>query len=870
MLVYPVQQIFFDRLRSAFPQNAKPPFGYTDFIGETAVSGDPTVIYNSDGSSTAVSGNDGLYQGSGQGNLEYDPARRCVYPRSCGLTYHDNIVDQTSGGYSADTGVPRQILWTKDPRTDAGCRFGSVVASQGYYSMYALPALGITALNVLARGRMQPEDGGVCQGFTSILNIGIPNGAGAANYAAGTFHGTTFAAIRFRVSGSAKPPRWYSLAYNMGGQMSFSYNDYDVAGVPNEAMWQVIHTPGIGAELGDLVKRPSGSAQPAAHICEVRLLAGILTLKIGSQDTPFVWPHPDVDGGGHPDWYIDNFMLAAQQISGVEWSFHPTKFSPGASYISGITNIGFVPDPTSVSSLAFTSHYAPFDPRAAVQISGNSHGLTAEVGFAPDGCHALAQYYLPPDQMGMTTTTNVQYRLVFTNPVSGALPGTLIPYSSFTSCVRAVSFDVPAVPFPVAAAPYLLGSGAASSSLLVDTALFPGGLPHCEELDIVTQFDMSRLVNESSATFTCSNYKAIWTGVDSSGDPSGWLDGKGHFAIRMDVGIRGWLDGGGGQLMNTEFVGVANTRFTNTWGGGGKDKVIVECRDLWMLLDVMAFHLPWMDGWNVYYMMAYLARLAGFTDDQLAFKDLVPPRAYDDLPDSSYSPKSPRYFMPLAPTGTPITRFEGGIRIKEVMLKIANALGFVMYFDLTGLLHFEKFFVPAPSGYVKQFTHASGDASSGAYEPNGIWGGSYTRDLSDVRNSVTVFGKNLAPTPSAWAVTGDTRADLDSVYNDAVANYKGFFDPLIWEDQIFSTNEFASKAAVAQLNFLRIPDQTVSFTTWYQPEGVQTGQLIKLNYPRSGASNRGYYFFVVGTHVHITKTERPLLGITARLIPLPN
>ena len=856
--------IVINRLRAFYPQKLKPSIGITDFIGETAVSGNPLVKPSTDGSVISVSGNDTTYLSSGQYGIEYDSQRKVIYPRSQAI-FHDNIL----GSYGYDTARPCQILWTAVALQAGYVSAGTRRADQGFNEMgvvYTVPAKYSWV------GDLQHTDGGACQGFFSLIQIALPK-----NYANQVVYG----GIRFRVIGSSKSPRWYSVTWNAGGTVFFSYNDVLVnvvnaagkmiSGIPDENGWVAVDQIKLGSNIEDLQKQGANNASPAAHAMEVRLLAGILTLKIGSQDTPFVWPHPTTgptknkdgstsDFAGVADWYIDKFMSVGFQTLGTIWSVHPTKWATNAIYLSAQTNIGFKPLDNDLTGMVFTTHYAPFSPKAKGSITGPNPKLPAtEVGFRPDQAEAryqaLASYYFDPNSPN--TTTEVQYLLTFNNYRDGTSPSGS-DYGNFTSAVRAVSFDIPSTAYKWQDSAYVLGLGAShGGNVLVDPAKFPGGIPGPESFEITTTLDYNQLVITRSMTMTFDNFHAQFSGMNGSG----FLDKNKHFGIQVSVGLAG-----SGQIM--EFQGIANTRMVNNWNGGGKDKVTITCEDLWLLLDINAYNIPWMDGWNVYYVMYYLAQLAGLTDDQIGFLPFVPWRAYDDIA-GNYTAQNPAYFMPIAPTGTPLTRFDGAQKIKDIMLKISNSIGFVMYFDAQAKLQFRKFKVTAPTGPVKMFNYYSGSFENGVYVANGIWEGSYTSDMHDVGNYVVAFGKSLAPTASAWRITGGDATDFESIYNDlnSNGNYKGFMDALIWEDQIFATDAFAQEAAEAMLNFLRLPDKTVQFTAFYQPEGIQTGQFIQVNYPRTGASDASLYFFVVSTTVHQGPKETPRIDITARVMP---
>jgi hypothetical protein len=152
--------------------------------------------------------------------------------------------------------------------------------------------------------------------------------------------------------------------------------------------------------------------------------------------------------------------------------------------------------------------------------------------------------------------------------------------------------------------------------------------------------------------------------------------------------------------------------------------------------------------------------------------------------------------------------------------------------------------------------------------------------MREVRNQATVIGINaLGP---LWNPLVAYSSDDASIFNSTVANYKGWTSPMVWADSMFANLGFANQAADSMLNFLRIPDRTMTLSTWYQGSlnmhgngiyaGVYPGDFILINYPRSGASYYSFEgtmfpFFVTSTHINVATGRVPRLDITARIAP---
>jgi hypothetical protein len=819
MYVIPQYEILEDRLRAIFPQLAHPNFGWTDFVGEYGASSIPKLGANS----TSYSSNDGNNE-AGAGGIETDPLRKVIYARHL-FVPHSQIYYPAgctkSYGYNTDTFDPVSKLptlrWWNFQYSAAPTAFGAIVQPSGYTAL----AANFSAPADFVIDGCAPR----CQGFKAFLEVNPPSTAAPQSL--------YYAAARWRVTGSTLPPRWYSVSYQMGVGVFFAYNDQiDSKGDPVTASWQQVGDIKQGEGVADILT-PNAGITPLPMI-DVRLLAGIMTICIGSEDTPFPWPHLAADASGNHDYFIDSFQVAAGKVLGLQWEFHPTKFLPTFSYVSTQTNVGYVPDNSQLAGTTYIAHTAPnFASPTTGQIqpppTHDVHGNTTQVGFIPPGCTAVATTY-------DINAFFIRYQLVCTAPVISTYKGQ--PYADFTPCVRAVSGDIPGLQLPQPPS-QLVSLGTAGVV----------NLP--ESFQVSHSFELSRLCITRSATMTFNNYYGQWT--NSLG--TGIVDNRGHFAVEINCGIAG-----GGSL-HTEFIGVANREFTNNWQSGGNDKLTLFCEDLWCMLDVPSWNLPWFDGWNVYSVMAYLAGIGTLTPSQLAFAALVPANPYDLSPGL---PDSAQYFMPIGPAGTPLTRFTGGQKLKDIMLKISQSIGFWMYFDHLSLLHCEPFVLPSLSTPAHTFSHVDGDPLHPS-QPGvgGIWSGSYKGGLREQRNTIDVIGVNaLGP---IWNPIVAHSVDIDSVYNDAAANYKGYFDPVVWADNIFTDLTFAQRAADSILAYLRIPDREVQFSTWLQPSGIFPGDVITVITPRSGA--QGYRFFVTGTTVSISKGQAPRCDIQARIVP---
>lgn len=836
--VVPIKEVIFNRLRAVFPMQVKPPFGFTDYIGEHATGGFPRFGVDGD----IYSGNDSANSDGMQGGVEFDPIGRCLTSRSL-FVLHDNLIDE-DGYYSGDEpplvgdfGNP-SVAWF-DLVTSVSDPLIEVRPVSPGYTQIHLELKGvdpdspdpenpdlITTLGDFTMMGVAGLPGIGCQGFTSIVNFFAPEDCSGLS---------PFFSLRFRVVGSGRGKiRWYAVSYSLAQGCRIGYNDeIDGFGNPIDAAWNYIDDGKVGdgksgiffpeaVPFGDVAACTSGE-----QVLEVRLIGSQLRFLFGSEDTPYVWPHPQGDLSYTPDWAIDRWMVAGGDVYGADWSVHLTKWYAGAATISNEINLGFIPNFAQLSNMTRRVHYIPSLPVDAQ--ASNPY----EVGFKPPGTGASVEHY---DLNG----TAYRYRLVFTQDVGGTYRG--IEYSHYTAMVRAVTIDFPGQQYFFVNPPTVLGAGN-NPRLPIQTVVHHS-------------FDLATLSVRSGCELSFDNFYGVWTNWNGNGV----LDANGHFAAAVNLGTypAGTFEG----AYRREFTGVMNTNFQDNWNDQGKDTVTVFGEDCSLMLDVPVWNLPWFDGWNVYYVMAYLAALGSITPAQLGFAAYVPSSPY--LPSPSLPP-SEQYFLPVGVAGGPVTRYSGGQKIRDIMLKISNSIGFMLYFNVFGVLQFHKFYVPPLTPYSKTFTYQSGKAfAPGLWGTDAIWAGGYSSSLKEVRNSVTVIGvQAFGP---IWDPVVAHQYDNDSIFNDFAPNFKGFNDPMVWVDNIFAFPAFANAAALSMLSYLRIPDKSIHFSTWYPSgQGVYPGDVIRVINPRSAASL--FPFFVTATRSTFSRDGLPRMDIEARLVP---
>ena len=826
--------VTFDAFAAQFPTNVSPQFGFTDFLGEYGSSGKPTLDDNNN-----ASVNTDL-------DMEYNPVIGAVHARRL-FVPHDQIVS----GYSETgclSGAPT-LIWTILANTDTSigpfqvgtppynyCR--QICAEPGPADPGFTGVYGVGSSSRYLRATAQLP--AYCQGFTALIYkfVAANQDEGAGTYASG------FQTIRFRCT-SGELVRWFSISFHDDSVAYIAYTDGDPESGPYQSIGDIKSSgTTVGFKGADnTTQNPYrdfyavmafGTAepgyndsvlqnnflQPGTIPVEVLLMAGQVVVTIGGNDIPLTFPQANLDDLNTPLWALGTIEYLAQNYAWLEWSAHPTKFTvqPG---LEGQTDMGFNPTDYQLTNLEFTVHYAN---------DGGDVYSNVSTGFRPEDSYAAATLH---DTVG----TILYYDLVIYNTVAGSWTYydsnqhefVTQDYAACTCCIKAVTGSMPPVVYTGLSTPYI-------------------PYPY-EEIDIDHEFSLSTLSIRSSARIMLDNAYGQWTNIGQTG----WCDLNGTVAAMIDLGYIGGPYGRARQ-----FSGLGNVAFNTEQGAGGETHVSIECMDMWRPLDVPQFAYPWFDNRNVYWVMSYLAAQGGCPQGRQQFylDGYVPVNPYAPCPNGA-----PSYYLPSGPAGTPVTRFAAGEKIKDIMLKISNSIGFLLFFDVYGVMQFYKFQLPSltPAGQYFRYYPTQGPGES----LTEIWGGNYRSSLDELRNNVTVIGANyLSP---AWNPLVFHATDTRSIMTPG-PNYKGFSDPVVWADNIFAQEEFGQSAANAMLYYMSIPAKTATLTTWLQwDEPTYPLNVFYITDNRAGAS--AYPYLITRVTHRIRQDTPPTSTLEGRLFP---
>lgn len=369
------------------------------------------------------------------------------------------------------------------------------------------------------------------------------------------------------------------------------------------------------------------------------------------------------------------------------------------------------------------------------------------------------------------------------------------------------------------------------------------------EVKVRHEFNPQTLEIRSSAVAT---YTANRPGRLPSGETGffgDWTVATGQLATEV------WLarTTSGGYATQRVFSGYGNTD-TEISGAAGGVSASILCRDRSIQLSTPRFDLPWMDGWNAFFAVCFLARLGGVHSSDIGFFDLVPLDPTGPESDLGDGLGGPAYYLPMGAQASFLTR-SSNANLWEVMQKIAISIGYMLFFDVGGVLQFKKFTVPA--GVKRTFYESDREAGG----PEGAWSVRLLKSMSEVRSEVIVIGINaFSPRwdPVRTMVSEDTIVDDPTVFN-----HLGYRHPAVWVDSIFAETGFANRSAANLMSWYRLPGLSIEFETWLQPD-IFPLDVIVFDSVRMGVTSARLMVTTVAHQVNKSFASSTIVG---RLVP---
>lgn len=618
---------------------------------------------------------------------------------------------------------------------------------------------------------------GTCQGFTFIYKRTEKDDSvdGGSPY-------QKFTTFQIGV-GTGSDTILYSLEFQAQGDARLYKGIYDGTGGYN---WTMVGTTGTGSDIwGTNMGKAASNFYSGSYgvsddgrysyICFM-LIAGRLVVYNQSKDQAYFCDEWRVDENGNPIWQINYAVMKFYDYQRIECSGHPMKFSISDSMSSPELSIGF---------------YNP-----------NVNPIYVDsAGIVPPGVDVT----LDPNGETYLAGPIIDYSLLLTSQQTGTYKE--VPYADWAGAVRSINI-----------------------SWVGETDFNPASPVFPEPHDVLVEhfFDPDSLTVDSSAKlrFNSTLYENLPTG--EFGTWAQWGQNYGHVAIEVQM-TRNSPDGGT-LPFGTIFTGYGNTTGTSE-GHAGQVIFTMSGKDRKIQLDNPRWDLPWMDGWNVFYAIAYLAQLGGVSIDDMGFSALIPPVAFGPGSDLGDGNGNGAYYLPVGSAGAQLTRFSG-TSLWDTMKKISNSIGYMMFFDVYGVLQFSKFSIP---NGIKRFFFES-DPESAAQSGGGLegcWSIQTIKDMSEVRSDMILIGVD-AFTPQ-WNPIVERWTDDGVINNVSAFNHLGYKNPSVWIDSQFADPDFASEAAAAMYRYFRTPGLNLSLTTWSQPDLFPL-DVISLQSDRFGVS----------------------------------
>lgn len=688
------------------------------------------------------------------------PEAECVIPKPVKV-WHNNIINGQTPVFG-DASYPT-ITWTADPNSTAPIYTGFSPPQMFTELIQAVQPNDDNSNNVISY-----ECPLSCSGFTFLLQrTDYVDTANAGNDDANKDDDD---APKFELIwgiGSGDDDQSYYLKTTTDSTIEIGKYDF-VAKTETP-----IKTTDYVADTSVGLKGSYSTGQDYLLI-DVMLMGGKLYIAVGSEGIPIMLPEARVGEDGNIVSEITGAQLIANNQANLRWSIHETKFKAVCSLTSTQISIGFrAQEDPGYEVLPAEGWQDLLDP--------NDYSIT----IGPDPNDTDDDSLLGP---------LVVYQLNYQGPADGTFKGD--DYSDFPVGIRAVNLYW-------AAGPLVTGDAPITN-------------PTPEAMRVFQRFILDSLTITSGAEMELNNW---------GGEIGAYAQNTGIEAIQIALGKYTFPEGTETQAPtsnnNIVFTGAVN-RQASLQNATNSHTGTISCEDRMFYLRTPRWSLPWMDGWNSLYAVAYLCGLAGIDISWMAFEAYVPDNPYDDWGDPSGGGLVGAYFLPVGYMSTQLTRFSGQ-NIDEIISRIAQSIGYMNFFDRFSLFHFEKFNFPLilelGSLYPSKRSFFESDAESYYYTGDPTCGCesiSWTKNMATVRNKVVIVGIN-AFSP-AWAPIVVTLTDANSIDNPGVSNYIGGINPFVWADNIFADAGFAYNACYTSLLIFRIPETKMVLKTWFQPD----------------------------------------------------
>ena len=497
--------------------------------------------------------------------------------------------------------------------------------------------------------------------------------------------------------------------------------------------------------------------EPSMNV-EFRLISGRLSIRINDMAHEFNYI---VDYPTHttdPSTVITNMYAGCQGFQAATLYSECIKWQTSGSTTSNIQSAPY-------SGMTVTGINPQVGP-------GDSNAFT----------HTLDTSSVDPVTGQTYTQTDgpdLRYKIDFSGPTDGTYLGQA--YSNLTAVVRGyeMNFDPsddynPATPIQV----------------------FP------ERIVVNHTFDPQALTIRSTARLYFNN---------DNGDWGTWMMNTGQVAIQIWAGSNSTESGG----YNVIFTGYGHRKgaIESTSGGSTFE---MFCEDRMCQLASPRWDLPRMDAWNQFYAASYLMQLGGVSTDDMYFNYLIGSDPFQDLGDQYGNPAP---FLGFGDSGSLLNKYANG-QLDDLLIKQANPIGYMVFPDVNGKFHFEKFYIP--SGVKRTFWDSDWEgALFGDGFTYGVTSSTVSKDNTQVRSDSVLIGINsFSPYWNPIIQRRPTDPNTNPiVFDPTVFNHLGYPNPAVWVDGIFADEQFASNSADYMYTVFSLPGLDVQLpTAWLQQD----------------------------------------------------
>lgn len=489
---------------------------------------------------------------------------------------------------------------------------------------------------------------------------------------------------------------------------------------------------------------------------EFRLLSNRMYIRLNDKSEEFNFIANFLDGDGNPITLLTNMFCGGTTFMAVSIWGECLKWNKDIS-------------------LATPYHSAPYASMTYSDIS-----LDVAPGSGPGWSYALDTSTVDPGTGQKYTQTDgpdLRSKLNLTGPSDGTYLGTA--YSNVTAIIRSFYTDSDGYDLYIPSSP---------------TTVQP------ERIIVNHKFDPESLTIRSVAKLYFNNYNSYW---------GNWMLNNGQQAIQIYMSRT--QDNGIMSAPILVFTGYAHTMGEVESVEGGSTYCLT-CEDRLISLDTPRWDLPRMDGWNQFYAASYLAQIGGWSPDDMYFNYLVPPTQFDDNGDQFGNPAP---FLPIGDSGSLQNRYANG-KLLDLLIKQANPIGYMVFQDVTGQLHFEKFQLPA--GVKRVFSDSDWESSGGT---ESVIYSKVSKNMKQVRSDMAVIGVNsYSPYWNPIIERRPTDPSTNPIVFDTTAwNHLGYQNIAEWVDGIFANEAFAANAADYMFTVFSLPGLDVQLpTAWLQPD----------------------------------------------------